>query len=283
MANSHGEQPRADGGQSRRGFPWQVFVSELIGTALLVGIGLSIVIFMFGDGTPMAAIVPSGALRRLITGFLFGATGASIALSPVGKRSGAHINPIVTMAFRLMGKLDLRTTVWYVIAQLLGAILGSLPLLAWGAMGRSVAFGATAPGEGYSAEAALLGETLVTLLMVAGICVFLGFRAIRQFTPAIFPPLFAVLVCLEAPISGTSANPARSLGPAVVSGQWQGWWIYWVGPILGSLLACLACSFLARRITVAKLYYFDSDEDRLFRRRASKTTAMGGDHEIRDR
>jgi aquaporin Z len=51
-----------------------------------------------------------------------------------------------------------------------------------------------------------------------------------------------------------------------VSGQWQAWWVYWAGPILGALLAALACSFLAKRITVAKLYHFDSDSDRLLRR-----------------
>ena len=74
------------------------------------------------------------------------------------------------------------------------------------------------------------------------------------------------MVYLEASISGTSTNPARSLGPALVSGQWQGWWIYWVGPLIGAFLASLACSLLAKRITVAKLYYFDSDRDGLFRR-----------------
>ena len=77
----------------------------------------------------------------------------------------AHINPIVTLAFRLMGKLDLRTSFGYVVAQLAGAILGSVPLLAWGAMGRSVAFGATFPGEGYSVGAALLGEVITTFAM----------------------------------------------------------------------------------------------------------------------
>jgi hypothetical protein len=60
----------------------------------------------------------------------------------------------------------------------------------------------------------------------------------------------------------------RSLGPSVISGQWEGWWIYWIGPMAGMLLAVLACSFLAKRIEVAKLYHFDSDRDRLFRRMA---------------
>jgi aquaporin Z len=255
--------------------PWALFVSELIGTALLVLVGLSLVILMFGTGTPMASLIPSEELRRLITGFLFGTTGASIALSPVGKVSGAHINPVVTLAFRLMGKLDLRTTLGYIVAQMMGAVVGSLPLLLWGAMGESTAFGATLPGPGYALSTILLGEVITTFTMVALLAVFLGFRTIRPFTPAIFPPLYAIMVWAEAPISGTSTNPARSLGPSVISGQWDAWWIYWIGPMAGMFLAVLACSILAKRIEVAKLYYFESDRDRLFRRMAMPSSPNG--------
>jgi aquaporin Z len=257
-------------------FPWRLCAFELVGTALLVLVGLSLVILMFGAGTPMARLIPSEGLRRLITGFLFGTTGACIALSPVGKVSGAHINPAVTVAFRLMGKLDLRTTLGYIGAQSIGAVVGSLPLLLWGAMGKSVAFGATLPGTGATLSTALLGEVVTTFAMVALLAVFLGFRRIRPFTPAIFPPLYALMVWAESPISGTSTNPARSLGPAVVSGQWQGWWIYWVGPLAGMLLAVLACSALAKRIEVAKLYHFESDRDRLFRRMAGPRRSSPG-------
>ena len=195
-------------------------------------------------------------------------TGALIALSPVGERSGAHLNPIVTLAFRLMGKLDLRTSLGYVAAQLVGAILGSVPLLAWGAMGRSVAFGATFPGEGYSVGAVLLGEVITTFAMVTLLGVFLAFRRIRPFTPAIFPFVRRHGARGVADL-GTSTNPARTLGPAVISGHWEGWWIYWVGPVIGSVAACVACSALGKRITVAKLYHFDSDRDRLFRKGAA--------------
>jgi aquaporin Z len=149
---------------------------------------------------------------------------------------------------------------------LAGAIIGSLPLLAWGQIGRSVAFGATLPGSGYSNLAVLLGEIITTFTMVSLLVIFIGFRRTRPFTPGIFPILYAIMVYLEAPISGTSTNPARSLGPGIVSGEWQGWWIYWAGPLIGAFLASLACSFLAKRITVAKLYHFDSDRDGLFRR-----------------
>ena len=79
-----------------RRFPWSLFLSEVIGTALLVLGGLTCVILMFGEGSPLPGLLPSVGLRSAITGFLFGTTGALIALSPVGTFSGAHINPAVT-------------------------------------------------------------------------------------------------------------------------------------------------------------------------------------------
>jgi aquaporin Z len=250
--------------QKDRRVPWQPMVAEFIGTALLVLVGLSVVIFMFGAGSPMARVLPGEGTRRAITGFLFGTTGALIALSPVGTESGAHINPIVTLGFWLMGKLDSWVALSYVLAQLAGATVGCLPLLAWGAMGRSVQFGATLPGEGYAVGTVLMGEAITTFAMVTGLCLCLGFRRIRPFTPAMFPFLYSFMVYVEAPLSGTGTNPARSLGPAIISGAWNGWWIYWVGPVIGTLAAILACSFLAKRIEVAKLYHFESDRRRLF-------------------
>ena len=246
--------------------PWPLFFSELAGTALLVATGLSIVIVMFGSGSPVPRALQDEGLRRLITGFLFGTTGAAIALSPVGKVSGAHINPVVTLGFWLMRKMDAGVAAGYIVSQLAGGVIGSLPLVAWGSMGRSVAYGATLPGDGFTTMTVFLGEVITTFLMVSLLAVFLGFRKIRPFTPALFPPLYCLMVWAEAPISGTSTNPARTLGPAVISGQWQGWWIYWLGPVLGALIALVACSFLAKRIEVAKLYYFDSNRDMLLRR-----------------
>src|SRR5512134_3620627 len=118
---------------SRRRLPGSKFVSEAVGTAVLLLIGLSLVILMFCAGSPMRRVVPDEALRRAIAGFLFGTTGALIALSAVGRESGAHVNPVVTLGFWLMGKLSARTALGYVVAQLAGACIGVLPLLAWGA------------------------------------------------------------------------------------------------------------------------------------------------------
>ncbi len=167
-----------------------------------------------------------------------------------------------------MGKLDFRTTLGYIVAQLIGALLGSLPLFLWGEMGTSVAFGATLPGSGYSISTVVLGEVITTFTMVFLLAFFLAIRSIRRFTPA--PLSLSVFIHVMGRITDLrhQHEPRRSLGPSVISGHWEGWWIYWVGPLAGMLLAVLTCSYLAKRIEVAKLYYFDSDHDRLFRRMA---------------
>ncbi|BAP88226.1 major intrinsic protein [Burkholderiales bacterium GJ-E10] len=237
-----------------------LYGAELIGTALLVAGGLSIVILDFGQGSPVARLLPDAGARRLITGFLFGTTGALIALSPLGKESGAHINPAVTLAFWLMGKLKARHLLGYVLAQLAGAAAGALPLLAWGAMGRSIDFGATFPNPGYAVGWALLGETVTTFALILCLFFFLQHRRLRSFTPALFPFLYAVMVFAEANLSGTSTNPARSFGPALISGDWHGWWVYWLGPLLGTLLGVAVFRMAGRywsTIPVAKLHHFE--------------------------
>ncbi|HTQ27294.1 MAG TPA: aquaporin [Puia sp.] len=246
-------------------FNWSIFLYEMICTALLLVIGLSFVTIMFGAGSPVEKLIPDLGIRRIITGFLFGSTGALIAISPLGTVSGAHVNPVVSMVFWLFQKIDKKTAASYILGQFTGALIGCLPLLAWGEMGRSVEFGATTPGHGYSLYTVLLGEVATTFTMVSLLILFLAFRKLRPYTPAIFPFLYSIMSYLEAAISGVSTNPARSLGPSVISGQWSGWWIYWIGPVAGALLAALSMSFFAKRITEARLYHFDNESDRLFR------------------
>ena len=247
--------------------PKKLYLSEFIGTALLILFGLSFVILNFGTGSPVIRWIPDAGLRRLITGFLFGSTGGLIAVSAVGKHSGAHINPVVSLAFWMRGKMSFGHAAGYVLAQLLGGVAGALPLLLWGKIGSSVHYGATLPGSGYSVWQAILGEAGTTFCLVVGLFFFISHQRLRDFTPVLFPFLYAVMVFLEAPVSGTSTNPARSLGPAVMAWDWRDWWVYWVGPILGTLTALGAqrLHLLGKlEFEVAKIYHFEHDPYKIF-------------------
>ncbi|MEJ2634567.1 MAG: aquaporin [Calditrichia bacterium] len=249
--------------------PKQLFFYEFLGTALLILFGLSFVILDFGAGSPVVRWIPDAGIRRLITGFLFGSTGGLIAVSAIGKHSGAHINPVVSLAFWMRGKMSAGHAIGYILAQLLGGIVGAVPLLFWGKIGASVQYGATFPGSGYGAWLAVLGEVATTFCLIVGLFFFISNKRIRAFTPMLFPFLYAVMVFLEAPVSGTSTNPARSLGPAVVAWDWQAWWVYWVGPVLGTLVAIAAHKLRLLgelEFEVAKLYHFEHDPFHVFKR-----------------
>ncbi len=217
----------------------RMYAAELVGTALLVFAGLSLVVLMWGKGAALASLPISPGARRLITGFLFGSIGAAIAFSPIGKMSGAHINPAVTFAFWLEGKLRWRDAGCYVVSQLTGAAFGSFALLLWGTIGASDNWAASLPERGLPNWIPVVGEAICTFLLVILIFVFAAHKATQPFTPLVNPPLFALLTWLEAPLSGASANPARSFGPELVAWNWPGWWIYWIGPCAGAGLAVL--------------------------------------------
>jgi len=237
----------------------RLYFAEFLGTGLLVGTGVSVVILMFGQGSPVPEAVPNEALRRFLTGALFGSVAALIAVSRIGRVSGAHINPAVTLAFWLEGKLAWRDAVSYVLAQLAGGVAGALPLLMWGRMGRSVAFGVTQPGPGVSVWIALTGEIGATFLLIVTLFTTAAHPRTRNLTPLTLPVLFSVLVWLEAPISGTSANPARSLGPALVAGISTDQWIYILGPLIGAALAVGLMrleTVRLPRVTVARIFHF---------------------------
>jgi aquaporin Z len=229
-------------------------------------VGCSLVILDFGTGSPLPALVPGAGARRALTGFLFGSVGALIALSPVGKVSGAHINPAVTLAFWLEHRMKAEVALGYVLAQVAGGILGALALRMWGTMGASVAYASTMPGPA-GPWVATLGEAAATFCLIAGLLLFLGHPRLRGFTPALFPFLYALLVWIEAPLSGASTNPARSLGPGIVAGALPGWWVYWLGPLFGTVVgvgARRAPWARSLEIRVAKVFHFSHDPSGLF-------------------
>ncbi|MGO4388935.1 MIP/aquaporin family protein [Microvirga sp. 2YAF29] len=237
----------------------KLYLAEFAGTALLVAIGVSCVIAIFTQGSPFQSLLPSEAARRFLAGGLFGLVGSLITVSPIGRVSGAHINPAVSLAFWLEGKLVWQDAVLFMLSQIGGGILGALCLLAWGQTGRSMAFGATEPGDEVPVWGALAGEAAITFILILTIFVTAAHVRTRRFTPWTMPFLFSTMAWCEGPVSGASANPARSIGPALIAGTWNEQWIYVFGPMLGS---ALAIGFIRLqivrlpRVMVARLSHF---------------------------
>jgi len=214
------------------------------------------VIVIISPASPVAALELPGWLARGIAGALFGLTGTIVTLSGLGRHSGAHLNPAMTLAFLIEGRISASHAVWYVVSQCLGAIVGACLVLGWGPLGEPVKYGATTPAVGVEPSLAVALEALCTMVLVATVFVFLGHSRLRRLTAWTMGPMYAVMVSLEAPWTGTSTNPARSLGPAVVTGNWQGFWIYLVGPALGAAAAVAltrAISGGQRRIQEARI------------------------------
>ena len=162
----------------------------------------------------------------------------------MGAVSGAHLNPAVSLAFAVRGDFPWRRVPGYVIAQLVGATLACLFLLA--VFGNVEHLGATLPGPGYEDWQALLMEIALTAGLVS---VILGTASAAQNVGIIgafgVGGYIALAGLWSAPVSGTSMNPARSFGPALVSGDWTAYWAYVIGPLAGAAIA-IACAWILR-------------------------------------
>jgi aquaporin Z len=201
--------------------------SELLGTffLVLVAVGGGMVNARFGgNAVPYGARVVSPALMV-----------AAVILF-MGTVSGAHLNPAVSVAFALRGDFPWRRVPAYLVAQFLGAILATL--LLWALIGKQGSAGLTLPGPGISATTAMLWEAVLTAGLVS---VILGTASgAQQIGPlaALGVGSYIALAGLwGSPVSGASMNPARSLGPALVLGDWTAWWAYLAGPVAGAAIA----------------------------------------------
>ena len=238
---------------------WAEYGAELLGTAFNIFVGLSAVVFDFGKGLPMEQLIPNHSTRLLITGLIFAGSGSVFAISPLGKLSGAHINPSVTLAFWAQRKMHRQDVVGYIIGQFIGATLGAgLLAMVWGSYAASVNNAMTQPGAGYPLWYVFLAEVCITFLLVLSIFIFVSHDRLMRWTPLMTWLMVATMVWLEAPISGASLNPARSFGPALVTRLWQDQWIYFIAPPLGSMLAVGAfrlMTFGKRQILTGKLFH----------------------------
>ncbi|MFZ0388020.1 MAG: aquaporin [Solirubrobacteraceae bacterium] len=205
---------------------------ELLGTFMLVLVAAGGgVLYAKGQISLSAAVVAPGLMVMAIILFM-------------GAVSGAHLNPVVSLAFALRGDFPWKRVPGYVLVQLLGATLACLFLLA--VVGNVHHLGATMPGPGYKPWQTFLLEIALTGTLVS---VILGTASAAQNVGTIGALAVGGYIALAglwaAPISGASMNPARSFGPALVSGDWTAYWAYVAGPLIGAVIA-VGCAAILR-------------------------------------
>lgn len=237
---------------------------------LMEGAGLGLFMLsacLFGaliehPGSPVRQVITDPLARRVVMGLAMGLTAVSIVYSPWGKRSGAHLNPSFTLTFYRLGKVEPWDAVFYVMAQFFGGIAGVL--VAGAVLGQVLAdpavnFVVTQPGPAGLAVA-FVAEMLISLGIMSVVLLVSNTPTVARATGLFAGALVATYITFEAPLSGMSMNPARTLGSALSAGSWTALWIYFTAPPLGMLLAAEIHLRLSGfpRVLCAKLHHQNS-------------------------
>lgn len=201
------------------------YVSEFVGTFFLV---------LFGCGTIiLSELTPS--FQSSIIPLVFGATVSTMIYS-TGHISGAHMNPAVTLAFWSIKKFPMKMIPGYFLSQILGATSASLfHLYIWGS---EHSFGATIPNISLS-SAFFIEVTLSFALMFVVVGVATDTKATKEMTGIAIGSVVTLCAFFGGPLTGASMNPARTLGPAIISGNLESLWLYLTAPIAGTILAAI--------------------------------------------
>ena len=182
--------------------------------------------------------IESGVARRALMGLAMGGTAVAIIVSRWGQRSGAHMNPAVTLAFTSLGKVAPVDAAFYILAQFVGGIAGMTLadlLIAMPLRHAAVNYVVTVPGRGGWPEA-FAAEFVISTILMSTVLLVSNSR-LSSWTPYFAGFLVGSFILVEAPLSGMSMNPARTLGSAVAARYYPALWIYFVAPTLGMCAA----------------------------------------------
>ena len=209
--------------------------AEFVGTYALVTAGCGAIVVN----------AMTGALTHVGIAGTFGLI-VMVMIAATGHLSGAHFNPAVTCAFALTRHFPWPDVPWYVGAQLGGAICGAATLRVL--FGPVANLGATLP-SGSAGQSFGLELLLTAVLMFVIMAVATDTRAVGQLAALAIGATVALDALWAGPISGASMNPARSFGPALLTGTWQAHWVYWLGPLLGASCGALLYQLLRLPLT----------------------------------
>ena len=223
----------------RRTGHWPEYAIEaaLLGLFMISACGFTVL--LEHPRSPAHLAVPDPTLRRALMGLAMGGTAVALIYSPWGMRSGAHFNPATTLAFLRLGRVPRRDAIAYVGAQFVGGALGVL--VADLTLGQLIAdpatrFAATLPGRA-GVPAAFAGEVAITFVLMSVILRVSNHPMRAHLTGLCAGALVALYITVEAPLSGMSMNPARTLASALFARDWTALWLYFTAPPLGMLLA----------------------------------------------
>jgi len=213
---------------------------------------------LYHPGSWVASAVTSQILRRILMGLAMAGTAIGIVYSPWGRRSGAHFNPAVTLTFWRLGKVSSWDAACYIVVQFGGGLAGVFVARAW--LGAPVAdpavrYAVTIPGPA-GPLVAFVAEAAISFVLMLVILAVSNSRA-AALTGLCAGALVASYIALEAPLSGMSMNPARTLASAAPARTWTALWVYFTAPLMGMFLAADVHRWLARgrEVICAKLYH----------------------------
>jgi aquaporin Z len=238
---------------------WPEYLIEACGLGLFMISACVFTALLFHPSSVVGRMVTDPTLRRVLMGTAMGLTAAAIIYSPWGKRSGAHINPSVTLVFFRLGKIEPWDALLYTLAQFAGAITGVLvAALVMGSLitDPSVNYVTTVPGS-FGLGAAFLAELFISFILMSVVLVVSNTERLSRWTGICAAVLVAIYISLEAPLSGMSMNPARTFGSALSARLWTALWIYFTAPPAGMLLAAEAYVRLKGKgsVACAKLHH----------------------------
>lgn len=224
----------------------------------MVSAGVFTVLLEYAD-SPIRDLLANDTQRRVLGGIAMGLTAVALIYSPWGKRSGAHMNPAITLAFLRAGHIAPWDAVCYIAAQLIGGTVGvyvALAILGEAFTAPPVSYVATVPGS-QGAFVAFVAEFIISFLMMTLVLRASSSPRLMHLTGVFAGALVATFISIEAPYSGMSMNPARTFASAFPAQVWTGFWIYLIAPIAAMQLALSIDASLRGRAAVkcAKLIH----------------------------
>jgi aquaporin Z len=247
---------------------WPEYLIEAAGLGIFMIVACLATALLELPASPVRQALADPVLRRALVGSAMGLTAIALTYSPWGKQSGAHFNPTLTLTFFRLGKVAPADAVFYVLAQFVGGLVGVLvavAVLGEGIMDPAVGYVVTIPGAP-GVGVAFLAEALISFGLMVVVLAVSNTPRLARFTGLCAGCLVLTYITLEAPLSGMSMNPVRTLGSAIAAQVWTALWVYFTAPPLGMGLAAELYSRLKgpNAIRCAKLHH-DNDRRCIFR------------------